>query len=175
MKRKFLSGDGSFRNDSRDIVEILYDKAQRKFENFLIHFLRAINPPNFKFPFPPMMGNGKKVDLCKLFLVVKGKGGYDAVCNQKLWNLAGEESGCGDSVGSTVKLFYLKYLSALDAWMEKNVDRKEVINLECKMDTYGVFLMDCTAQAEKLIFDRAPNEVAGEELKREGYDDECKN
>ena len=40
-----------------------------------------------------MMSNGDPLDLYKLFMVVKEKGGYDAVCKNKLWDLVGEEYG----------------------------------------------------------------------------------
>ena len=66
-----------------------------------------------------MLGDGRRVDLYKLFMVVRGKGGYDAVCDSKLWDLVAEESGLDLSVGSSVKLVYSKYLSALDTWLKK--------------------------------------------------------
>ncbi|KAK7349506.1 hypothetical protein VNO77_06928 [Canavalia gladiata] len=115
-----------------------------------------------------MLGNGQHVDLYKLFLVVKGKGGYDAVCNGKLWDLVGEESGLGVSVGSSVKLVYCKYLRALDAWLKKVAESK--VSPECGLvddrDKFGRHLMDLQAEVKGLLSGCAKDEVTGEGLMR---------
>jgi hypothetical protein len=61
-----------------------------------------------------MLGSEQTLDLYKLFMVVKDKGGYDVVCKNELWDLVGEEYGLGVKVGSSVKLVYSKYLSGLE-------------------------------------------------------------
>ncbi|XP_027925530.1 AT-rich interactive domain-containing protein 1 isoform X3 [Vigna unguiculata] len=66
------------------------------------------------------MGNGEPLDLYKLFMVVKKKGGYETVCKNRLWDLVGEEYGLGVKVGSAVELVYSKHLSALERCL-KNV------------------------------------------------------
>ncbi|XP_027335790.1 AT-rich interactive domain-containing protein 2-like isoform X2 [Abrus precatorius] len=119
-----------------------------------------------------MLGDEQRVDLYKLFLVVKGKGGYDAVCNGKLWDLVGEESGLGLSVGSSVKLVYGKYLSALDVWLKKVTDSK--VPPECGLvydrDKFGRQLMELQTEVKGLS-GCAKDEVVGEELKG-GFDDD---
>jgi hypothetical protein len=41
-----------------------------------------------------MLGNEQPLDLYKLFMVVKDKGGYDVVCSKnRLWDLVREEYG----------------------------------------------------------------------------------
>ncbi|XP_061341308.1 AT-rich interactive domain-containing protein 1-like isoform X2 [Gastrolobium bilobum] len=124
-----------------------------------------------------MLGDGQHVDLYKLFMVVKGKGGYDAVCDGKLWDVVGEESGLGVSVGSSVKLVYSKYLSALDAWMKKVADSKVPFerSLVDDKDKFGRHLMELQAEVKGLLSDCATeDEVAGEEFKS-GFDDEYKD
>ncbi|KAJ1429582.1 ARID DNA-binding domain [Sesbania bispinosa] len=154
------------------VVGVQYDQVRCRFEVFLAEFLREICPTSrscFR-PFPPMLGDGQRVDLFKLFTVVKGKGGYDAVCNGKLWDLVGEESGLGVSVGSSVKLVYSKYLSVLDAWVKKVADSK--VPFECGLvDDRVKFarrLMELQAEVKGLLSDRAADE---KELKGESDDD----
>ncbi|KAL2330270.1 hypothetical protein Fmac_017851 [Flemingia macrophylla] len=70
------------------------------------------------------MSNGEPLDLYKLFMVVKEKGGYDAVCKNRLWDLVGEEYGLGVKVGSSVELVYSKHLNALEACFNNVADGK---------------------------------------------------
>ncbi|KAK7394744.1 hypothetical protein VNO78_15281 [Psophocarpus tetragonolobus] len=71
-----------------------------------------------------MMSNGEPLDLYKLFMVVKEKGGYDAVCKNRLWDLVGEEYGLGVKVGSSVELVYSKNLCALETCLKNVADGK---------------------------------------------------
>ncbi|CAJ1950161.1 unnamed protein product [Sphenostylis stenocarpa] len=100
-----------------------------------------------------MLADGRDVDLYRLFLVVRGKGGYDAVCNGKLWDSVGEESGMGVSVGSSVELVYSRYLSALDSWMKKVAESK--VSPECGVvdnrDKFGRRLMELQAEVKGLL------------------------
>ena len=63
----------------------------------------ARSMPNCFLPFSPLLGDRQHLDLYK-FLVVNGKGGYDAICTRKLWDSVREEYGLDVSVGSSVKL-----------------------------------------------------------------------
>ncbi|RDX95313.1 AT-rich interactive domain-containing protein 1, partial [Mucuna pruriens] len=152
-----------------DIVGGLNDETRCRFEEFLVEFLSEICATNCFLPFPPMLGDGKRVDLYKLFLVVRGKGGYDAVCNGKLWDSVGEESGLGVSVGSSVKLVYSKYLGVLDGCMKKVAGSKvsPESGLVDDRDKFGRRLMELQAEVEGLLFG---DEAAQEEVKG-GLDD----
>nr|KYP64227.1 hypothetical protein KK1_018818 [Cajanus cajan] len=68
------------------------------------------------------MSNEEPLDLYKLFMVVKEKGGYDAVCKNRLWDLVGEEYGLGVKVGSSVELVYSKHLSAVETCLKNAAD-----------------------------------------------------
>ncbi|XP_027352066.1 AT-rich interactive domain-containing protein 1 [Abrus precatorius] len=115
-----------------------------------------------------MLNDGQPLDLYKLFMVVKEKGGYDAVCKNRLWDLVGEEYGLGVKVGSSVELVYSKHLSALETCLKNAADSKFP---ECGLvDDRVKFrkrLME--AQAEFLVDDYGAEEV-DDELERRGYD-----
>jgi len=116
--------------------------------------------------YPPMLADGQDVDLYRLFLVVRGKGGYDAVCNGKLWDSVGEESGMGVSVGSSVELVYSRYLSVLDSWMKKVAESKvsPEFGVVDNRDKFGRRLMELQAEVEGLLSGCAEDRVvvAGE-------------
>ncbi|XP_073222599.1 AT-rich interactive domain-containing protein 1-like [Cicer arietinum] len=109
-----------------------------------------------------MLGSEQPLDLYKLFMVVKDKGGYDVVCKNRLWDLVGEEYGLGVKVGSSVELVYSKYLSTLETPL-KNVVDDEVAKCGLVDDRvkFGERLMEL--QAEFLLDDYG-EEDAGDEL-----------
>ncbi|XVF80098.1 hypothetical protein PTKIN_Ptkin15bG0043100 [Pterospermum kingtungense] len=101
------------------------DKLSFWFNKFLGLFLKEICSEGCFWPLPPMLGNGQPVDLFKLFLVVREKGGYNAVSESGLWDLVAEESGLGLNVASSVKLVYVKYLVSLERWLERIVQSED--------------------------------------------------
>ncbi|CAJ1820090.1 unnamed protein product [Sphenostylis stenocarpa] len=111
------------------------------------------------------MGNGEPLDLYKLFMVVKKKGGYDAVCKNSLWDLVGEEYGLGVKVGSSVKLVYSKHLSTLETCLNDVAGLKFV---ECGLEDGRVkFHKHLTeAHTESMVDDSGE---AGDELDRREY------
>ncbi|KAK4352872.1 hypothetical protein RND71_028390 [Anisodus tanguticus] len=64
-----------------------------------------------------MLGNGKSVDLFKLYLIVRENGGYLSVSENGLWGLVAKNCGFDLSCGVAVKLVYVKYLDSLERWM----------------------------------------------------------
>ncbi|KAI4355100.1 hypothetical protein L6164_003905 [Bauhinia variegata] len=95
------------------------NKLRCRFDHFLRGVLEEIYTKNYFRLITPMLGDGQQVNLQKLFVVVKQKGGYDAVSENSLWDLVAQESGLGVSVGSSVKLIYSKYLNTLDSWLKR--------------------------------------------------------
>ncbi|KAK6920099.1 ARID DNA-binding domain [Dillenia turbinata] len=95
------------------------EKLRCSFDIFLSAFLKYISSSTCFRPQPPMLGDGKSVDLFKLFLIVKQKGGYGAVCRNGLWGLVANESGLDSGFESALKLVYVKYLDSLDQWLER--------------------------------------------------------
>lgn len=74
-----------------------------------------------------MLGDGKTVDLCKLYLVVREKGGYQRVCTSGSWSVVAKECGFDSTSGLALKLVYVRYLDVLSKAMlnlEKNENEK---------------------------------------------------
>ncbi|XP_052193245.1 AT-rich interactive domain-containing protein 1 isoform X2 [Diospyros lotus] len=106
------------------------DKARCLFDLFLRVSLKEACGCELFRPLPPMLGNGRSVDLFKLFLVVRKNGGYEAVSKNGLWDCVAKDSGYDPGLGSAVKLVYVKYLDTLERWLKsilKDKDSKEVL------------------------------------------------
>ncbi|CAM8974468.1 unnamed protein product [Rhodiola kirilowii] len=70
-------------------------------------------------PLPPKLGDGKCVDLFRVFIAVRERGGFEMVTDCGLWNLIGESCGLGCGVGVPLKLIYVKYLDVLERIVER--------------------------------------------------------
>ncbi|KAJ4825065.1 hypothetical protein Tsubulata_051592, partial [Turnera subulata] len=104
-------------------------KIRGCFDKFLCCFLKEFRGLDSSFsPLPPMLEDGTNVDLLKLYLVVRGRGGYDAVSANGLWGLVAEESGLGLQSASSVKLVYTKYLDAAEKWLGRAFEGKESLS-----------------------------------------------
>ncbi|KAG0459145.1 hypothetical protein HPP92_022273 [Vanilla planifolia] len=73
-----------------------------------------------------MLGDGRPVDLHKLYCVVSEKGGYDSVTVRKAWPMVAEAIGLGSSLGCPLKLIYAKYLDALEHCLQRFPAKKVV-------------------------------------------------
>ncbi|KAK7274388.1 hypothetical protein RIF29_15473 [Crotalaria pallida] len=149
--------------DNRDgvLVEIGVGPAaiRRRFEALLSK--QWIEIPDFSRPIPPVLGDGTEVDLFKLTLVLISNGGFDFVCESKLWDSVAEESGLGSSAGSAVKVVYCRYLSEF-------VDDDDMFGM------FGKRLTDL----ERLLVDYVSDEfhpdmkIAGIEFRWKSVDDD---
>ncbi|KAK1291055.1 AT-rich interactive domain-containing protein 1 [Acorus calamus] len=68
-------------------------------------------------PIPPMLGDGQMVDLLKLHLSVRERGGYDSVSESGSWATVAQAVGLDSAVAASVKLVFVKYLGAVDRLM----------------------------------------------------------
>ncbi|OVA19381.1 ARID/BRIGHT DNA-binding domain [Macleaya cordata] len=94
------------------------DKLRCLFDQILTVFLKEISLSYDIRPVPAMLGDGRRVDLFKLFRVVREKGGYHLVSKKTgLWCLVAEECRFGSEFASAIKLIYIKYLDTLDRWV----------------------------------------------------------
>ncbi|CBI34361.3 unnamed protein product, partial [Vitis vinifera] len=93
------------------------DKLQVLFDQVLLIFMKEVLGNECVRPIPAMLGDGRSVDLFKLFWVVRGKGGYEWVSDKGLWGLVAEECGLDVGVKTCLKLIYFKYLDQLDQWL----------------------------------------------------------
>ncbi|XP_047176528.1 AT-rich interactive domain-containing protein 2-like isoform X1 [Vigna umbellata] len=170
--------DGVREEDSGEIFGGSKDDSLCRFERLFAEFFSEICAFNCVLHYPPMLSDGQDVDLYRLFLVVRGKGGYDAVCKGKLWDSVGEESGMGVSVGSSVELVYSRYLSALDSWMKKVAESKvsPEFGVVDDRDKFGRRLMELQAEVEGLLSGCADERVVlvGEDVEG-GLDEDDHN
>ena len=71
-------------------------------------------------PIPAALGDGRCVDLLRLFLSVRAAGGYASVTSSPGgWAAAAESAGVDATLAAAVKLLYAKYLGALDRWIQR--------------------------------------------------------
>lgn len=75
-----------------------------------------------------MASNEQTFDLFKLFVAVRGKGGYDVVSRKDLWDLAAEESGLGSIISSPLKVLYVEYLNVLERLLDRVVEDRDATN-----------------------------------------------
>ncbi|KAJ7951162.1 AT-rich interactive domain protein [Quillaja saponaria] len=141
------------------------DKLRYWFDQFLRIFLKEICAGDSFQRNPTMSGNGQCVDLYKLFMVVREKGGYDAVSENMLWDSVAEESGLGMNVGSAVKLVYVEYLDTLEKLIKK-VDGSK--GSDCGLSDRGAdldgCLMELKAKVKGLLL-----EISDKEKREEVY------
>ncbi|KAG6725447.1 hypothetical protein I3842_02G032800 [Carya illinoinensis] len=135
------------------------DKLRCDFEGFLRGFGKEICTQNTFRPLPLMLGDGQHVDLLKLFLVVREKGGWNAVSENGLWHLVAKESGLfGSNLASPVKLVNIKFLDTLERWSKRAVENK---GLDCGLNngrvSFSGYLMEAHADLRPSLT-KAPGE-----------------
>jgi hypothetical protein len=98
----------------------------KAFEAVLAAFLSEAYPGSRGArPLPAAIGDGRLVDLLRLFLAVRAKGGYAALSSAPIDSglaAAAESAGLDASLAAPVKLLYAKYLGALDHWIQRLVE-----------------------------------------------------
>lgn len=70
-------------------------------------------------PLPPVIGEGQTVDLLKLQIGVRKRGGYCSVSRDGLWSSVAADCGLDLRFSAALKLVYAKYLDTLDRWLRK--------------------------------------------------------
>ncbi|KAA8516069.1 hypothetical protein F0562_019248 [Nyssa sinensis] len=138
-----LGSKGSVEGGEQDSLRFLFDQ-------FLTAFVKGICGSECFRPLPPMLGDGQSVDLFKLFLVVREKGGYDTVSKNCLWDSVAEESGLGSEVASAVKVIYMKYLDTLDRWLQKIIKDTQGGSRDSGADL-GCFLMELESELKGFL------------------------
>ncbi|CAI9101850.1 OLC1v1039272C2 [Oldenlandia corymbosa var. corymbosa] len=77
---------------------------------------------------PPVIGEGESVDLLKLYLKVKERGGFEKVSETGQWDCVARECGFDSVVGSSLKLVYVQYLGLLSRYLEKVILKEKDLN-----------------------------------------------
>ncbi|XP_038995535.1 AT-rich interactive domain-containing protein 1-like [Hibiscus syriacus] len=124
------------------------DKFSFWFNKFLGLFLKEICSQGCVCSLPAMPEDEQPVDWLKLFLVVREKGGYNAVSESGLWDSVAAESGLGLNVASLVKLVYVKFLVSLERWLERFVQRDSESEPH-----YSDHLLEMGAELKKLLLE----------------------
>lgn len=105
------------------IEKYRYDSCKQRlgslFDQVVIAFLRDKSAGKCLRPIPALCGDGRPVDLFKLFWLVRKFGGHEAVSRNDLWGFISEECGLGCSVVASIKLIYMNYLNELDQWLQQ--------------------------------------------------------
>ncbi|KAJ9147931.1 hypothetical protein P3X46_030044 [Hevea brasiliensis] len=83
-------------------------------------------------PIPALLGDGQSLDLCKLFRVVRKKGGFDLV--NGFWTFEVKELGLDIRASTSVKLVYFKYLYELERWLRGSFRDGRLGNDQCHPD-----------------------------------------
>ncbi|XP_074335620.1 AT-rich interactive domain-containing protein 2-like [Apium graveolens] len=95
------------------------DTLQRLFNQVMPIYLREVSVGKIARPLPALLGDGKPLDLFRLFWVVKKKGGFSTVTEKGLWSSVAEECVVNAMLTSSVKLVYIKYLKEFDGWLQR--------------------------------------------------------
>lgn len=156
------------------------DNLKSSFDEFLPVFFKRIYGVSSFRPLPPLMGNGQSVDLFELYLNVRERGGFEKVSKNRQWDSVAEECGLDSSIGSALKLVYVKYLDALDRSLQR-VGRGEGSEQgveESGSDFLGELFMDLESDLKGFLSgitdkNNKDREVMSVELKKKEFDFEC--
>ncbi|KAG8391852.1 hypothetical protein BUALT_Bualt01G0230100 [Buddleja alternifolia] len=128
-------------------------KLKTLFDEFVEVFLREFCCISCFRPLPPVIGGGLEVDLYKLHIVVRTRGGYCGVSKNGLWSLVARDCGFDLRIGAALKLVYVKYLDTLDRWLWKIVRGKEdeKTGVEEKCLGFTEFFMDLESDLKAFL------------------------
>lgn len=115
-------------------------KFTKSFNQIVFRFSKEICQSNCFTPFPPMLGDGKPIDLLTLYLCVREKGGYESVSRNGNWDLVAKEIGFNSNDSSNLKVVYVKYLESLEQWFCKIVKDRDSGNSDMSFDPRNFFL-----------------------------------
>ncbi|KAL6841070.1 hypothetical protein ACP4OV_029039 [Aristida adscensionis] len=103
--------------------EVAASDPSEAFDAVLAGFLREAHASGREArPLPAALGDGRRVDLLRLFLAVRAAGGYGRVPSAPGgggWAAAAESAGLDPALAAPVKVVYAKYLGALDRWIQR--------------------------------------------------------
>lgn len=137
------------------------NKFGKVFDQIVSRFLKEFCKNNCFRPFPPMLGDGKPINLLKLYLCVREKGGYESVSRDGIWDLVAEEIGFDSSLSASLKVIYVKYLDLLDVWFCETGRSKDLVgeslcfdDVEMKVGDSGKLFSDIEMEEYKEFVDR---------------------
>ncbi|KQJ81423.1 hypothetical protein BRADI_5g00630v3 [Brachypodium distachyon] len=131
------------------------------FDAVLAAFLREVYPGEREArPIPATLGDGRRVDLLRLFAAVRAGGGYaSAASSTGAWAAATKSAGLDAAPAAPVKLLYAKYLGALDRWIQRLLEAQPPsgrTNQELSFDANG--REDCNGRDQRHVVQKRKRE-----------------
>ncbi|KAL8150420.1 hypothetical protein V2J09_020228 [Rumex salicifolius] len=102
------------------------------FDQVLVAFVR--DAKNVFRPIPALIGDGRSIDLFRLFYMVRERGGFHSVSREKLWGLIAENLDFDFRFSASLKLIYFKYFDELDRRLNRMVKDVNKSTSECDSD-----------------------------------------
>ncbi|XP_020581036.1 AT-rich interactive domain-containing protein 1 isoform X2 [Phalaenopsis equestris] len=121
-----------------------------RFEQILSVFLKELHCKSDIRPFPAMLGDGRPIDLHKLYLLVSKRGGYKSVTANKAWAVVAEELGLESAIGCPLKLIYAKYLNLLERCLQR-VAASRLGGYSASEENLGVLMSDSESEVRSLF------------------------
>ncbi|KAF8109704.1 hypothetical protein N665_0093s0057 [Sinapis alba] len=125
-----MAGWSSFNSSSCSYIDVdvkvsdeCEERLKRLFDQALLIFLEEEG--NNNKPLPAILGEGKTVDLFKLFVLVREREGFDSVSRKGLWDSVAERLGLDSSVSPSLRLVYSKYLDRMEKWA---LEKSRIVN-----------------------------------------------
>ncbi|XP_021754192.1 AT-rich interactive domain-containing protein 2-like [Chenopodium quinoa] len=148
------------------------DNLRSLFDQVLMVLSRGVYA-NGSRPIPALLGDGRTVDLFKLFCLVRDRGGYHSVSEDNLWGLIAEKFGFECTMCGSLKLIYYKYLDELDQWLNRITREKVSANgsYECG-GSLGLLSLELEKRLRNFSTDGNEFTMDNNGI---GYDKICKN
>ncbi|KAL1546263.1 AT-rich interactive domain-containing protein 1-like [Salvia divinorum] len=142
------------------------------FTEFLKAFLEHVYGISCLRPLPPVVGEGQVVDLLKLKIVVRKRGGYCRVSENRLWSSVAADCGLDLRFSAALKLIYVKYLDALDTWLRKIEKYREdgVSDIEESYLDFTRFLMGLESGPKVFVSSKIERDDGFVELKKTEFE-----
>ncbi|KAF3972055.1 hypothetical protein CMV_004406 [Castanea mollissima] len=126
--------DGVFVGEVDEFHDDYEDKLRTLFDQVLLVFLKDISSKGVFRSFPAMLGDGRSLDLFKLFWGVRKRGGFDRVSKKGLWAYVAEELGLDRRATPSLKLICSKYVNELEKWFKQSCKDRKLGNGQFRCD-----------------------------------------
>lgn len=140
----------------RDVIDSVDDSGGNNdelkclFDQVLSTVLKEVVSRGCIRPIPAMLGDGRSLDLFRLFCVVREGGGFHLVSKNGLWDFVLHDLGLDLGVSASVKLIYSKYLGELEKWLTGNCSSLGNGGRDCS-ETTGLMPLDLETEFRGLL------------------------
>ncbi|KAJ0810228.1 putative transcription factor & chromatin remodeling ARID family [Helianthus annuus] len=108
-----------------------------KFEEMLEWFIKTKLGISTR-PIPPYSVDNRKIDLLKLYVVVKQEGGHKNVTSNNLWAVVAKDMGYDYSGGELMRIMYAMYLDVLAYYYKFKSTQQKVHEKETVISSENV-------------------------------------